>query len=40
MVYEYGGQLHGQFKHGKRAQTVDKSALRAEVEAIHKRVGK
>jgi hypothetical protein len=40
MVYEYAGQLNGLFRQGKRAQEVDKEALRKEVEAIHKRIGK
>ncbi len=41
MVYEYGGQLNGIFKPGKRRKNMDdREALKAEVEAIHARVGK
>lgn len=41
MVYEYGGQLNGVFKPGKRRQAMeDREALRAEIEAIHAKVGR
>lgn len=41
MVYEYGGQLHGLFKQGKRKESMDdRETLAAEIQAIHARVGK
>lgn len=41
MVYEYGGQLNGVFKHGKRRGNMDdRATLQAEIEAIHAKVGK
>ena len=41
MVYEYGGQLNGLFKQGKRQKNMDdRETLKNEIEAIHARVGK
>lgn len=39
MAYDYAGQLKGLHKPSKRSG-IDKESLRAEVEAIHKRIGK
>ena len=40
MAYEYAGQLHGFFKPKRRKTGIDKDAIKAEIDAIHRRVGK
>ncbi len=39
MAYDYAGQLNGLHKPSKK-KGLDKEKLKAEVEAIHKRIGK
>ena len=40
MAYEYAAQLYGLHKPNKRKAGIDKDALKAEIEMLHKKVGK